>query len=107
VSYRLSHSGYVVGNPGGMDTYRWIGTCSNNLLCLTKKDREEMESPLKPKGCLICGAPLINVYTGFACYDRDIEAGYDPPEFEDELLLVRGGGIPEDARMFLVKYECP
>ena len=64
-----------------------------------------MESPLKPKGCLICGAPLINVYISFECYDRDIEAGFDPPKFKDELLSVRRGKIPEDAGLFPVKYE--
>ena len=39
------------------------------------------------------------------CYDTDIDAGYDPPNFEDELLSVRRGKIPEDAGLFPVKYE--
>ena len=39
------------------------------------------------------------------CYDADIYAGYDPPKFEDELLCVRRGKIPEDAGLFPVKYE--
>ena len=38
------------------------------------------------------------------CYDADIDAGYDPPKFEDELLSVRRGKIPEDAGLFPVKY---
>ncbi len=88
-----------------MDSYRWFGTCSNNAFSLTEEEIEAMESPLKPKGCLICGAPLINVYIGFECYDRDIEAGYNHPKFEDELLIVRDGEISEDAGMFLEKYE--
>jgi len=62
VSYFLSHTGYLVGCPGGMDSYRWSGTCSNNAFSLTAEEMEAMESPLKPKGCLICGAPVINVY---------------------------------------------
>ena len=64
-----------------------------------------MESPLKPKGCLICGAPLINLYICFECYDRDIEASFGPPKYKDELLSVRRGKISVDAGMFLVKYE--
>jgi hypothetical protein len=79
--------------------------CSNNAFSLIEEKIEAMESPLKPKGCLICGAPLINVYISFECYDRDIEAGFDPPKFEDELLSVRRGKIPEDAGLFPVKYE--
>ena len=39
------------------------------------------------------------------CYDADIDAGYDPPKFEDELLSVRRGKILEDAGLFPVKYE--
>jgi hypothetical protein len=39
------------------------------------------------------------------CYDADIDAGYDPPKFEDELLSVKRGKIPEDAGMFPAKYE--
>ncbi len=87
-----------------MDSHRWFGTCSNNAFSLTEEEIEAMESPLKPRGCLLC-CPLINVYICFECYDRDIEAGFDPPKYEDELLIVRDGGIPEDAGMFLVKYE--
>jgi hypothetical protein len=88
-----------------MDSYRWSGTCSNNAFSLTEEKIEAMESSLKPKGCLICGAPLINLYICFECYDQDIEAGCDPPKFEDELLSVRHGKIPEDAGLFPVKYE--
>jgi len=44
-------------------------------------------------------------YVGFECYDRDMEAGFNPPKFEDELLSVRRGKIPEDAGLFPVKYE--
>jgi len=39
------------------------------------------------------------------CYDADIDAGYDPPKFECELLSVRRGKISEDAGLFPVKYE--
>ena len=105
VRYFLSNIGYLVGCPGGMDSYRWFGTCLNNAFSLTEEEIKAMESPLKPKGCLICGAQLINVYICFECYDRDIEAGYDPPKFENELLSVRRGKILEDAGLFPVKYE--
>ncbi|KAF5433711.1 hypothetical protein C5S39_01210 [Candidatus Methanophagaceae archaeon] len=39
------------------------------------------------------------------CYDADIDAGYDPPKFENELISVRRGKIPGDAGWFPVKYE--
>ena len=39
------------------------------------------------------------------CYDADIDAGYDPPKFEDELLSVRRGKIPGDAGLFHAEYE--
>ena len=38
------------------------------------------------------------------CYDADIDAGYDPPKFECELLSVRRGKISEDAGLFRVEY---
>lgn len=69
VRYFLTHTSYLVGCPGGMDSCRWSGTCSNNAFSLTEEEIEAMESPLKPKGCLLCGSPLINLYICFECYD--------------------------------------
>ncbi|MFV9677444.1 MAG: hypothetical protein ACNYVW_07330 [Methanosarcinales archaeon] len=52
------------------------------------------------------GAIFCATYTPlFGCYDADIDAGYDPPKFEDELLSVRRGKIPVDAGLFRVRYE--
>lgn len=105
IRYFLTHTGYFVDDPKRMESYKWVGTCSKKAFKVTEEEKAGAKSRVKLGNCPFCGGEIGSRRLADRIFHANIEAGYDPPKFKDEIDQNLRGEIPEDAGMWLVPHE--
>ncbi len=105
IRYFLTHTDYFVDDPKKMESYKWVGTCSKKAFKVTEEEKAGAKSRVKMGKCPFCGGEIGNLRLADMIYRGNMEAGFDPPRFQDEIEKNLDGEIPEDAGMWLVPRE--